>query len=59
MPVFFYIDPDISDDPNAANVDNIHLNYIFHRVESMEQLPRLPGFEHIKIQKAETLVKPF
>ena len=59
MPVFFFIDPDISDDANAANTEMVHLSYIFHRVESMEQLPKLPGFEHIKVQKAESLVKPF
>ena len=59
MPVFFFIDPDICDDPGHTGTEQISLNYIFHRVESMEEIPRLPGFEAIKIQKAESLVKPF
>jgi len=58
MPVFFFIDPDVDEDPNCFNMEAVALNYTFHRVQSMEELPRLPGFEHIKVQKAESLVKP-
>ena len=48
LKVFFFIDPDIDEDPNCIDVDNVVLNYTFHKVESAEDLPRLPGFEHIK-----------
>jgi len=58
MPVFFFIDPDVDEDPNCFNMEAVALNYTFHRVQSVEELPRLPGFEHIKVQKAESLVKP-
>jgi len=58
MPVFFFIDPDVDEDPNCFNMEAVALNYTFHRVQSMEELPRLPGYEHIKLQKAESLVKP-
>lgn len=33
MPVLFFIDPRIADDPNAANVEQITLSYTFHRSE--------------------------
>ena len=31
MPVLFYVDPTILDDPNAQNVEQITLSYTFHR----------------------------
>jgi len=33
MPVLFYVDPAIRDDPNAAPVEQITLSYTFHRVK--------------------------
>lgn len=33
MPVLFYIDPAILDDPNAEGVEQITLSYTFHRTE--------------------------
>ena len=57
MPVFFFIDPDIEDDPTVFDVHDIILGYQFHEVENIEDLPALPGFENIKLQKAESLVK--
>lgn len=56
MPVFFFIDPDISDDPDNIGTSNITLAYNFHKV-SMENMPALPGFENIQLQKAESLIK--
>lgn len=56
MPVFFFIDPDIQEDPDVIGMDHILLNYNFHKVK-MEDLPALPGFENIQLQKAESLVK--
>ena len=43
MPVFFFIDPDVDEDPNCFNMEAVALNYTFHRVQSMEELPR-PDF---------------
>ena len=40
MPVFFFIDPDVDEDPNCFNMEAVALNYTFHRVQSMEELPR-------------------
>ena len=57
MPVFFYIDPDVAEDVDLFGKDQLTLTYIFHPVESAEELPRLPGFEHIKVQKAESMVR--
>jgi cytochrome c oxidase assembly protein subunit 11 len=57
MPVFFYIDPSVSEDVELCGKDQLRLQYIFHPVESTADLPRLPGYEHIKIQKAESMVK--
>lgn len=57
MPVFFFIDPDIEDDPTVFDVHDIILGYQFHKVENIDDLPALPGFENIKLQKAESLVK--
>jgi len=33
MPVLFYVDPAILDDPNTANVEQITLSYTFHRAK--------------------------
>lgn len=33
MPVLFFVDPAIADDPNAAPVEQITLSYTFHRTE--------------------------
>lgn len=38
MPVSFYIDPKLADDPNMANVDTITLSYTFFRAEQPRQL---------------------
>ena len=40
MPVFFFIDPDVDEDPNCFNMEAVALNYTFHRVQSMDELPR-------------------
>lgn len=37
MPVSFYIDPKLADDPNLANVDTITLSYSFFRAEQPRQ----------------------
>ena len=37
MPVLFYIDPAIADDPNAAPVEQITLSYTFHRTDKPAQ----------------------
>ena len=36
MPVFFYIDPDIVDDPNLEHVDTITLSYTFFQPPAIE-----------------------
>ena len=36
MPVSFYVDPEIVDDPDARNVGTITLSYTFHRIELPE-----------------------
>ena len=33
MPVSFFIDPAMEDDPNLQDVDTITLSYTFYRVE--------------------------
>ena len=37
MPVLFFVDPAIRDDPNAAPVEQITLSYTFHRTEPAGQ----------------------
>ena len=44
MPVFFYIDPAMNDDPNMNDVENITLSYTFFRAESEELDQALEGF---------------
>jgi cytochrome c oxidase assembly protein subunit 11 len=34
MPVSFFIDPAMEDDPNLQDVDTITLSYTFYRIES-------------------------
>jgi cytochrome c oxidase assembly protein Cox11 len=41
MPVFFYLDPDLLDDPRMANVDDIVLSYTFF--SSKDQEIKYPG----------------
>jgi hypothetical protein len=57
MPVFFFIDPDVEEDPDVLGLDCVTLSYTFHKVDCIEDLPRLPGFENIQLQKAESLVQ--
>lgn len=33
MPVLFYVDPAIKDDPSARDIEEITLSYTFHRVD--------------------------
>ena len=40
MPVFFYIDPDIDDDPAMAKVDTITLSYTFFESKEGMELPQ-------------------
>ena len=40
MPVFFYIDPDIVDDPNLENLETITLSYTFFQSKPGLQLPQ-------------------
>jgi cytochrome c oxidase assembly protein subunit 11 len=41
MPVSFYIDPAIMDDPDARDVEEITLSYTFFRVEKAEDAARM------------------
>ena len=41
MPVFFYLDPDLLDDPRMDNVDDIVLSYTFF--SSKDQEVKYPG----------------
>jgi cytochrome c oxidase assembly protein subunit 11 len=34
MPVIFYVDPRIEDDPDTKSIDEITLSYTFYPVES-------------------------
>ena len=43
MPVSFYIDPAIMDDPDARNVEEITLSYTFFRVEKAEDAAMQPA----------------
>lgn len=43
MPVFFYIDPEIVEDPKLQNVDSIILSYTFFEAKEGLELP-LPGY---------------
>lgn len=45
MPVFFYIDPEFSEDPAMAKVDEITLSYTFFEAREGEDLP-LPTPSH-------------
>ncbi|XP_076764239.1 cytochrome c oxidase copper chaperone COX11 [Xylocopa sonorina] len=43
MPVFFYIDPEFSDDPRMENIDEIVLSYTFFEAKEGLKLP-IPSF---------------
>ena len=43
MPVFFYIDPAIEDDPRLENLKSIVLSYTFFEAKKGMHLP-LPGY---------------
>ncbi len=45
MPVFFYIDPEFSEDPAMAKVDEITLSYTFFEAREGEDL-HLPTPSH-------------
>lgn len=38
MPVFFYIDPDFTEDPAMAKVDTITLSYTFFEAKEAEKM---------------------
>jgi cytochrome c oxidase assembly protein subunit 11 len=40
MPVAFYVDPRLNDDPSMADVTTITLSYTFYRAERTEEQPR-------------------
>lgn len=44
MPVFFYIDPEFSEDPNLENVDELTLSYTFFEAKPGLNLP-VPNFK--------------
>lgn len=43
MPVFFYIDPEIVEDPKMELIDSITLSYTFFEAKEGLKLP-LPGY---------------
>jgi cytochrome c oxidase assembly protein subunit 11 len=43
MPVLYYVDPAMLDDPNMAGVQQITLSYTFHRQREPQQLAALDG----------------
>ena len=43
MPVFFYIDPEFSDDPQMAKVDTVTLSYTFFEAREAEHLKVPPS----------------
>ena len=45
MPVFFYIDPEFTEDPWMENVDVITLSYTFFESRPGLQLPSPPTYE--------------
>ena len=56
MPVFFFVDPDVVEDPDCIGYKTLSLAYNFHKV-ALEDMPALPGYENIQLKKAESLVK--
>jgi cytochrome c oxidase assembly protein subunit 11 len=44
MPVVFYIDPAMNDDPNMADVNEITLSYTFYEADSKELDTAMEGF---------------
>lgn len=43
MPVFFYLDPEIAEDPKLEYIDEIMLSYTFFEAKEGMNLP-LPGY---------------
>jgi cytochrome c oxidase assembly protein subunit 11 len=43
MPVLYYVDPAMLDDPNMAGVQQITLSYTFHRQRAPQQVAALDG----------------
>lgn len=44
MPVLFYVDPSMNDDPNMRDVESITLSYTFYEADSKELDKALAGF---------------
>ena len=43
MPVVFYVDPEIVDDPDAGRIRNITLSYTFYETELPDTQASLPA----------------
>ena len=39
MPVVFFVDPKIKDDPDAKDIEEITLSYTFHRIREGDAKP--------------------
>lgn len=58
MPVFFYIDPDFTQDPSLQGVRDISLSYTFFESKGTEHLALMggdPAMAHVKLKPSETL----
>ena len=53
MPVLFYVDPEIDDDPRLAGIDTVTLSYTFFLVDDGENSSSGGGGEEAKAQEAK------